>query len=271
MSGADVTMLLNTQYGNLSALFASKQSLWGNRGYDTTNIFAVDNTHRATPVGNEANFGATVRFRLRKRGGRIHRTWLRVTTTAGTVAAANRAAYVDDLGNLLIDNARLSYASKTIQEYNGEALKMYNRLMNHDINREADQALTLAGLPPGAGGSEAQREAAVSAAQTIYVPLDWLYFTRFEDYALTPEALASELDLEITYRPLRQLVYGRVIATGAVVGASPFTTDPTIATSELFQQLIHVPVPEKNLHLKTFETEQGNLYKILGTSISILS
>lgn len=263
MSGADVTVLLNTQYGNLSALFASKQSLWGNRGFDTTNIFAVDNTYSSTPVGNEANWGQEVRFRLRKRGGKIHRTWVKVSVTAGVVAAANRAAFVDDLGANAIENCRLSYASKTLQEYPGEAVKHYRRLMHHDINREAYNAMAFGGLPPGAGGGEAQRELLASTAFDFYIPLDWLYFCRFEDYCLTPEALASELDLSIVFRPLRQMVYSRVIATGAVPVGSPFTTAPTISSSVLYQQLIHLPVPEKNRHLQTFETDQGNLYKIL--------
>lgn len=263
MSGADVTVLLNTQYGNLSALFASKQSLFGNRGFDTTNIFAVDNTYSSTPVGNEANFGQEVRFRLRKRGGRIHRTWAKITINAGTVNAANRAAYVDDLGAIIIENCRLSYASKTLQEYDGEPMKAYRRLMKHDIMREAYNAMNFAGLPPGAGGAEAQREALVTSTFDLYVALDWLYFCRFEDYSVTPEALASELDLSIVFRPLRQLVYARVIATGLTVVGSPFDVAPTIESTVLYQQLIHLPVPEKNRHLTTFETDQGNLYKIL--------
>lgn len=263
MSGADVTVLLNTQYGNLSALFASKQSLFGNRGFDTTNIFAVDNTYSSTPVGNEANFGQEVRFRLRKRGGKIHRCWAKIRITAGVVNAANRAAYVDDLGASMLENCRLSYASKTLQEYDGETMKAYRRLMKHDILREAYNAMSFAGLPPGAGGAEAQREALVTSSFDLYIPLDWLYFCRFEDYSVTPEALASELDLSLVFRPLRQIVYARVIATGLPVVGSPFDTAPTIESTILYQQLIHVPVPEKNRHLKTFETEQGNLYKIL--------
>jgi hypothetical protein len=149
MSGADVTALLNTQYGNLSALLASKQSLWTNRGYDTTQIQAVDNTFYASPQGNEANFGETVRFRIRKRGAQVHKTWLKVVTTAGVLAAGQEAAFVDDLGTALLQNVRLSYASKTLQEWNGEAIKAYRRLMYHDISREAYNAMAYAGLPPG--------------------------------------------------------------------------------------------------------------------------
>lgn len=262
MSGADVTALLNTQYGNLSALLASKQSLWTNRGYDTTQIHAVDNTFYTSPQGNEANFGETVRFRIRKRGAQVHKTWLKVVTTAGVLAAGQEAAFVDDLGTALLQNVRLSYASKTLQEWNGEAIKAYRRLMYHDISREAYNAMTYAGLPPGVGGSEAQRQANVALALTLYIPLDFMYWCRFEDYSLVPEALASELELEVLYRPLNQVVYARVTATG-LTSSAPFSTAPTIASSTLYQQLIFVPTPDKNNMLKTYETDQGQVFKIL--------
>lgn len=269
MSGADVSILLNSQYGNLSALLASPQTLWGQRGYDTTNIFAVDNTFRTTPAGNEVTFGQQVRFRLRKRGGRIHKAWLRLTISAGVLNAANRAAFVDDLGAAIIQEAKLQYASKDIHTFQGEMVKMYNRLMNHDINREAYNAMAFAGLPPGAGGAEAQREALATTAFQLFVPLDWLFFTRFEDYALTPEALAAELELVIDYRALEQLVYARIIATGLVVAGDPFTTRPAITASELFTQLIYNPEPERNAHLMSFDTEQGQLFKILDTEVQL--
>ena len=262
MSGADVSVLLNTQYGNLSALLASPQTLWSNRGYDTTNIHAVDNTHRVTPEGNEATFGREVRFQLRKRGGRVHKAWLRITISAGVLNAANRAAWVDDLGANIIQNLKLQYASKDIQTYGGEMLKMYHRLMFHDIEREHYHAMALAGLPPG-GQGETLREQRTQQGFQLFVPLSWLFFTRFEDYTLTPEALASNLDLLVQYAPLARLVYSRVIATGAIPAGNPFDTDPAITSTELFQQLIFTPNPEKNAHLSTFETEQGNLYKLL--------
>lgn len=263
MSGADPQLLINANIGNLAKLFTSEQSLWDNKGYQSTNIFAVDNTFSAKPVGTQANFAGQDRFRLRKRGGRVHRTWLRTQISAGVVAGANQAAYVDDLGQLMLAGVRAEYASKNLHEYRGEMLKAYFRLMFHDISREAYNAMQFAGLPPGPGGSEAVRQANVSAATTVYVNLSWLWWTRFEDYALTPEGLASELDLVVTYAPLEQLVYARVVATGLTPAADPFTTRPAITLSELFTQLIHVPGPEKSIQLASFEHRQGQLFKIL--------
>lgn len=259
---ADVTLLLGANFGNLSNMLSSPETIWHNRGYATTQIFAQDNTFNTDPVGNEADFGGQVRFRMRKRGGKFYKTWLNITTTAGILGAGQEAAYVDDLGAAIIQQVRLSYSSKDIQVYSGEFLKAYLRLMEHDIFREFYNARNLAGLPPG-GAFETARRTEVTAAQILLPSLDWLYYTRSEDYSLHPEALASELDLEVTYAALSKVVYARVTATGLTPVASPFSTAPTIATTRLYQQVIHPPVPEKNISLKTYEKDHGNIFKVL--------
>jgi len=119
MSGVDPTILLNANYGNIGAILASAASLWHNKGYDTTNIFAIDNTARTLPIGQQADFGGEERFRFRKRGGRVHKAWLKVNISAGTVDAANEAAWVDDLAHALIQNVRVEYASKVRLFYSG--------------------------------------------------------------------------------------------------------------------------------------------------------
>lgn len=263
MSGADPQLLLNANTGNLAKLFTSEESLWTPKGYQTTNIHAIDNTFSSKPVGTQANFAGQDRFRLRKRGGRVHKTWLRTSISAGVVAAGFQAAYVDDLAQLMLAGVRAEYASKNLHEYRGEMVKAYLRLQYHDISREHYNAMQFAGLPPGPGGSEAVRQANVSAAIQVFVNLSWLWWTRFEDYALTPEGLASELDLVITYETLEHLVYARTDPGGVVAAVDPFTTRPAITLSELCTQLVHVPGPEKSIHLSTFEHRQGQLFKIL--------
>lgn len=263
MSGADVTRRLNTNHGNLSKLLASDQSIWTNQGYDVTNIFAIDDCNKQKPVTQQSSFGGFDRWKLRKRGGRLFKSWLRVTISAGVVNAANRAAYMDDLADGLVERCLVEASSKSIHEYNGETKKWVDRLWYHDISREADFALMYAGMPPGAGGAEAEREANVSAAITVYVPLDWLWFTKSTDYAFTPEALSAEPDLIVYYRKLENLVYARVIATGLTPAGDPFDTRPVITLSELFNEVVFTPAIENNLHLATFESRQGQIFKIL--------
>lgn len=263
MSGADPTLLLNANHGNLANLLVSQDSIWENRGYDTSNIFAQDNTFYSLPVNTQATFGGEDRFRLRKRGGRIAQTWIKLYVSAGVVAAANRAAFSDDFGASVVNTCRVEYASKVLHDFRGEPVKAYNRLVQHDIAREAYFAMAFAGLPPGTGGSEAQRELNASSAFIAFVPLSWFWFTRGEDYAFTPESLASEVDLIVGYQQLARMVYARVIATGLAPTSSPFTTAPAITRAELYTQLIHAPGPEKTLHLSKFEGGQGQIYKIL--------
>ena len=136
--------------------------------------------------------------------------------------------------------------------------------MYHDVSRETYNAMVYAGLPPGAGGSEAVRQANVQAALTVYVPLDWLWFVRSEDYALTPEALASELDMSVLYNTIERMVYARKTSDSSVpTTATLWTTQPAITQSALYTQLVHTTQVEKALHLATYESQQGNVYKIL--------
>jgi hypothetical protein len=263
MSGADPTVLNNAKHNNLAKLLTSAESVWETKGFDRKNIFATDNGFSSTPTGQKANFGGTDHFRFRKRGGRVFNVWMKITISAGTLAAGNGAAYSDDLGQLILEDVDMKYASKDIQNYNGEALKAYKRLMEHDITKEHYNATNEAGLPPGAGGGEARRQANVTRITIVYPHLEWLYFTRSEDYALTPEALSSEVDLSIRYRRLENLVYTRVTANGNLVVGEPFTVRPAITESLLFTQLIHTPGPEKEVHLRRFDTPQGLVYKIL--------
>lgn len=259
---ADPTILINANTGNLGKILMTPDaSIWHARGFNTTNIFAVDNGSKSTPLGTAATFGGEDHFQFRKRGGRVHRTWLRIEISAATLAGGITAAYVDDMANNIIENLRIEYASKTIQEYNGEFLKAYNRLQYHDISREQYNALAFAGLPPG-GPGETARSGNLTSGVLLYVPLDWLWFTRSEDYALTPEALASNLDLVVQYAPLERLVYART-GGGVPPVVSPFTVAPRIVKAELCHQLVFTPYVEKAQHLSTFESRQGQIFKIL--------
>lgn len=123
----DPTALLNANYGNLARVLTSGVSLWDNKGFERTNIYAVDNCARTVPLNNQATFGGEDRFKTRRRGARIHKMWLRITVSAGVVAAANRAAFIDDLAAGIIARCRFEYASKTLQEFNGDQIKFYNR------------------------------------------------------------------------------------------------------------------------------------------------
>lgn len=249
MSSGDPTLQLNSKHGNATALYTSAESLYTVKGWKRTNIAVVDNSFYQKPIGREGTFGETDRFRFRRRGGRAGKCWMKITISGGTLRVVAgpvgpiRAAWCDDLGAQIKANARCEYASKELHAYNGELLKAYKRLQEHDITREHYNATNLAGLPPGAAlNFEAVREANVAAGCVVYPELEWFWFTRFHDYALTPEALTSEVELAVDYAPLERLIYARNL-DGTIPAGDIFAPGlrPRITESLLYTQLIHVP------------------------------
>lgn len=254
----DVTAMINANKGNLAPILTTDQSMWEYAGYEAFNIFAVDNSALVSPIGGESNFGQTIRFQIRKRGGRPYNTWLRVDIAAGVLSAGSSAAYMDDLGAGLLEDVTVDYASKVVQSYSGEALKFYQRLMDHDITKEHYFALQQAGLPGNAG--TAIRAANVTNGVRLYICLDWLWWTRESQQILTPEAMSSNLEVTIKFRALENVVLGRV--TGPAIG-NPFTTAPVITQTRLAHQLIFTPKVEATRHLARYENRRGLLFKIL--------
>lgn len=261
-SQADSTALLNANFGNISGVLANEdRSLYANRGFQAVGTFATNNTVSTTPVGPTVTFGSEQRWNIRKQGGRVARMWIRLRIAAGTLAAGNAAAYVNYLGQTILEYVRVEYQSKSIQAYNGELEKAVNRLMFNDIDRELYNALILGNLPPGSAG-ETLRINNVSAAVTLYIPLDWLWYCMYDDYALTPEAIAGELQLIIKWRQLENLIYARTVPGGITPVVDPFTVRPVITEALLFQQLIYENKPAKVLNLQSFTQGQGQIFKI---------
>lgn len=256
----DPTILTSANYSAISRMLSGPNSIWNNSGFEVTNIFAVDNTYKQTNPGTPVQWGGEERFRFRKQGGRIHNAWLKVQISAGTTTPLlTEGCWVDDLAANLPEQIRVQNGPNIVAQYRGEHLKQYMRLYMNDIARETYFATALAGLPPGLAGAENSRR--VGTALTVYIPLDWLWFTRSEDYAFNPEALAGELELIIKWRNLSELAYGRVILGGAVT--NPWSVAPTITSVELCTQLVHPPKIEKSQHLATFEGKDGHLMKVL--------
>jgi len=169
----------------------------------------------------------------------------------------------------MLANVRAEYASKEIQAYPGELVKAYKRLLEHDITREHYNATNFAGLPPGGpAGAEITRRDNVTQGCVVLPELEWFYWTRFEDYAMTPEALTSELEIAIDWAPLERIIYARN-ANGTIPPGEIFTTRPRITEALLYTQLIHVPGPEQDKHLRRFESEQGVLFKLLDLELQV--
>lgn len=260
---SDPTGQLIANNGMTARVITGSDTVWEPKGFAKTNISATDNTHNHGPVGTTGDFGSYDNFRFRKRGGRVFNVHLNFRLTPGVFTAGTTGCYVDDIAQNILENVRIEYASKTIQEYRGEFLKAYNRLMYNDITREHYNARNLAGVPPGSAAELTARGAAVTAGVELHPHLSWFFFTRSEDYALTPEALSSEMILRVDYRRLEQCVYARTAGVAVVGDAFTAGNRPRITAATCYTQLIHLPGPEKSAHLKRFTSGQGVVYKIL--------
>lgn len=273
---SDPTALINANKGGIQPLITTGASIYEYQGYTAHNIFVVDNTAAVEQMGNVSSFGEVARFRLRKRGGQMSQTWLKLVIQNVTpdVIVNQSSAWVDDLGANIIEQLDVMYSTKTIQSYKGEGLKFYQRLMDHDITKEHYNGLQLAGLPGAAG--EAIRQAYLLGTPTpgvtsvdangqfiIWVCLDWLWFTKDMRTLLTPEAVSSEIELVIKLRPLNQLVYARSPAGAPVDPWAVGGVRPRIIEESIVTQLIFTPKVEASKHLARFETTKGLLYKIL--------
>lgn len=279
---ADPTARINSNKGGIAPLITTAASIFEPTPYQAYNIFAIDDSAKTLPIGNPGGFGEFVRFRLRKRGGRVGHTYLDVLITVPETVdpAAYTAAWVDDLGANLIEQLVVEYSSKHLHVYRGEQLKKYQRLMDHDITKEHYNGNQLAGLP-GVNGEQLRSNAStsvgvinvgalVAGSFRLRIALDWIWWTKEDESALATEALASDIDIQIKFRPLSQLVYARQIGVPAVA-VDPFLADgvayPTLTAPQLYHELIFTPKVEASKHLSRYENRRGLMFKILGKSL----
>lgn len=270
---ADPTARINANKGGIAPLITTEVSIFEPTPYEAYNIFAVDDSAQTDVIGQPGNFGELVRFPLRKRGGRIGHTYVDLNITVPTTpdVAVVTAAWVDDLGANLIEEVTVKYSSKVVQSYRGEALKFYQRLMDHDITKEHYNGNQNAGLAGVTGEklrsntSLANSYAGFLTAGTfeLRVCLDWIWWTKEDEQALATEALASEIIVEIKFRRLEDLVYARLLGTQTITDPFAGISRPTISSTTLVHELIFTPKPEASKHLARYENRRGLMFKIL--------
>lgn len=280
---ADPTARINANKGGIAPLITTEVSMFEPTPYEAFNIFAVDDSALTEAIGQPAAFSSIVRFPLRKRGGRVGRTYIDFEINVpATPDVTVTAAWVDDLGANLLEEIKVKYSSKDVHTYRGEALKFYQRLMDHDITKEHYNGNQLAGLTgvngelvrsntdvAGVGGPGLANNGLLTAGVLkLRVNLDWIWWTKEDEAALATEALASEIIVECKIRRLEDLIYARLIQVGAPLGPlDPFSVGPiarpTITSCTLRHELIFTPKVEASKHLARYENRRGLMFKIL--------
>lgn len=253
---------LALMFGQLTPLLIGRDSFFTPKHWAKSNIHVLDETSFILPTRDNTQFGGTVIFSQPKRATLQCEYVLEVVLSNSTLtvnapwgAASTPAAYVNDLGDQLIDQVTHRYGSNILQQYPGEYAALWNKLTKNEIQLQSRNALAAGGLPlSGQAQNEQQRRQMLVQGVTVYCPLDRLWFVQNKDEAWTPEALATQGEIQIQIQRLEKLVYNATQRIAGVV-PSPFVggAPPTIRSMRLWSRDVILTVPEKNARLQQFE------------------
>lgn len=272
MSAIDGHAHISTKFGQLAPLLVGQASLFKPRGWNKTNVHVIDDSATYTPVGNNvAQFSGTARFVIPKRATLVGPLALEIDINAGTFAGgANDGAYVNCLGDQILNTVTVRYGAHILQSYPGEWQQVWRRITKHSNHEEGRNALVLGNLPPSVavpGPEDDRRQAIINPQGTgvgtgilaLVCPLDEIFFTFYMDQYWMPEAYAAELEIEIQLAALARIVYSDDGNNpfGGAVGA------PTINALRLRPREVILPAPEKLARLQEYESERGHLLKFL--------
>ena len=260
------TAMLAARQSQISGALLGSLSPYSPQGWQSTTPFHMDDTAKVqTCDGSSATFGGTVRFTLPKNSTLIGDPIFKVSVSAAVLAADRSAAYVNGLGDQLVETVTLRYGSSILQVVPHSIwTPMWRRLTRNDAHVEPVHAMVLAGLPVQ-GDTEAMRESAVTDGLDLYVPLDELYFAKSKSQYWFPESLSLEGEIILKLAPLGSLVYSDN-------GDDPFAgaTYPALSGAELHFHEVTISSAEKENRLRQFATEQGvvTLFKDIETQLS---
>lgn len=258
-------------HGQLAPLlFDPSNSLHQVRGWERTNLYARDETEAIPSKGLVGSFGQRTTFVLNKKATLYGPIVVEYTITGGQVddlhapAQGNnvgeRAAWVDFRGDAMLAEVVVRYGGHILQRFDGDIQHLKQRLYRHQILTEGRDQAQRSGSQFPEQGAGFGRDLDLSLNHIVRVDLTELFWVNFPDEYLTPEGLASEVELEITLRGLDSLVYSSD-------GLSPFIgvngVAPAVTAARLLPVTISLPDREKQLRLAQFETQQGHLIKHL--------
>ena len=262
MSAFDAYSILTTKFGQLAPLLVGEASLFQPRFWDRSNIFVMAEDQTYTPATSATpSFGSEVRWILPKRATLLGCPMIEWTLAAAGAAGANTAAYVNNVGDQILDTVTMRYGSHILQTYPGEVQQIYRRVSKHEVFEENRDELTLGNRRYAIRAQEDEREAFYRTGGVLYSPLDELWFTHHFDEHWMPEAFATEAELIVTVKPLARIVY---TSDGAVPSHPAL---PTITAAVLRVREITLTAPEKAQRLKYYNSAKGMLTHFLDTEV----
>lgn len=177
-------------------------------------------------------------------------------TAAVAAVGTPRAAYCNNIGDLIVEQTLLRYGSTVLQQYDSDMEVMIRKLRKNNVNIEGINAEVLGNLGPG-GATEQVRIDAFYHGVTLVKPCEFLWFTQFQDRHWMPESLALEGALEFVLRGPGEVIY---TSTGA---SAVITTFPFITNIQLRYQQITLSAAEKMNRLMLYKSPEGlvNLFQ----------
>lgn len=255
-----------SHYG--SAQLSTKFSQLGESVFGTDSVFTPRPYHKILPFikkdGIETDtpadrttgaFGQQLRFYLHKNETLYGDAYLELNISAGTLAAPNTAAWVNNLGQAVLQEVIVRIGSTILQKWSGDFAALYKAVTKNPVDLEGYNALSLSNLPPG-GAGEATRMALTTQAFTLYCPLEEMWYAQSFMDLWMPEAQTLELELRVTLRPLAQLIY-------SAAGTDPFNVQPAITSSFIRNTTVTLSSAEKGMRLKNYLGAVGLVQQFL--------
>lgn len=264
MSSADATSFIGANYGPLVDLLVGTKSVFARRPYTMHSIYFEDFASRQIPTRNrDANFGDKLTFQINKTTSLVGQLVLEFVITPGTALAPGDAVFVNDLGYNLIEHLQVRYQSHILQEFNGDIMHYKRRAWENTISDSCDSALRLDRIAYGSANETAVLRANASgggASFKVYADLTELIFAKYFDQLLQPEALAANIEIDITLRNLNELLVtnGTAINTIFPGGANPA---PKINSVTMLPRLFELTAAEHASMLKQHSLGQGFVHK----------
>lgn len=171
-------------------------------------------------------------------------------TAAASPVGTPRAAYCQNVGDLIVEQTILRYGSTVLQQFNSEFEVAKRFVEKNNVNIEHINAEVLGNLTAG-GNTEAVRVDAFYNGITLRKPCEFLFWTTSQDRHWMPEALALEGTVEFVLRGPGEVIYTRA-GTSAEI-----TTMPQISNVQLRYQQITLSAGEKQNRLAIYKSPEG--------------
>jgi len=278
------------QYSQLATAILGRNSIYQPRGHTALSPTSRDLTVFIPPTnGVQApawTEGNKIIYALPKSATLIGKVWHEITFTAGTTTNAYvpafpnnfeawapagapaapyyqvpsappgvvpTAAYVEYIGDLILDQRIIRYGSTVLETWNGELVNASRRLRKNTVNIQFINAQILGNLGPG-GPGEMTLVDAFYRGVTLVSPLDDLSMFQHPDRFWMPEALALQGQLELVLAGPARCIYTSTGAQGVIAAL------PTISNVELRYEQIILSAAEKTARLKLYAQPAGLTY-----------